>query len=189
MRALTLIFCLLFPMVAVSEEVIRLPFEKLPVGTRLVYTKTNGEEFSRYVSANDGESLALDEFRGNGDFRQTNVTDSLGRVISVERPKGKFHTFKPHSCLRVIGECSYTLTDPDGETSKRTYFGEVIDGILYAKLRSADDDSLLFSLEMTYRADGLLENAVIVTEYRENKGKTVTHHMKYVISPDGSIVD
>lgn len=189
MRALTLIFCLLFPMVAVSEEVIRLPFEKLPEGTVLIYDIEGEDSEVRYITYDENgvATFSIFEF-GKERTKDTAFTvDALGRIVHYTHLHDRKTVYDPHNCVRVIGECSYTFTNPNGGTYPRKYFSEFIDGVLHIQIRNADNDFLLLRYEMTYRDDGMLLKTKIIFESGRNKGAVRTIRLRSIVPPTNSI--
>lgn len=191
MRVLTLIFCLLFPMVAASEEVIRLPLEKLPEGTVLIYDIEGEDSQVRYITYDENGVATFSIFQfGKERTEDTAITlDALGRIVHNTHLHDRKTVFDPHNCVRVIGECSYTFTNPNGGTYPRKYFSEFIDGVLHVQLRNADNNFLLKRYENSYRDDGMLLKTKIIFESGRNKGAVRTFRLRSIVPPENFIFE
>jgi hypothetical protein len=171
MRYLTYLISILIACSALAEEVVRLPLEKLPVGTIFVYEVASGAVEVRRVTVNDGRRFELDIITSNPEkpVEFSMVTDNQGLVIEHSYPSGTKFTFEPHNCMRVVGDCEYSFTNPNGAVYKRKYHSEMVDGALHIQVMN-DSEFVLREHRITFDDDGL---ALVGTDGREDPNADV----------------
>ncbi|MEO0371230.1 MAG: hypothetical protein AAF231_07210 [Pseudomonadota bacterium] len=171
MRFLTIFVAFfLSPNASLAENLVPFPSHLLPVGTVLTYEYDNGQKSTRRVLSNDGNGFEILQ-RGSRDyalFERIIVASPRGMVTKLEE-KEQDWVYQPHNCIRVIGECGYTVSKIDGDTYSRNYQSTFKNGLLIAEVLD-EEGKTVFLYKILYDDEGMILNW---TEQRRGKTPTV----------------
>ncbi|WP_136439388.1 hypothetical protein [Pacificoceanicola onchidii] len=168
-----------------AQEILGWPTDKTPSGTKLIYELSDGSTRVREVSYdNSGNpvlkvSTDIEENYNDNKVSHTIFADIMGNVTSLEYQPGRYETYTPHNCSRVLGHCEYTFTNIKGREFKRVTESQ-IQGDWLIEIVKSESGTELWTTRRQFSKDGFLQRLEHFGSYDDSRFEMT---LKKVVRP------
>lgn len=121
---------------AANAQDISFKMKEIAKGSTVTIRNSDGKIFTHQHLGKINNTYAYKTFSGrqaSGDPLGTYFANERGELTRSEDRNGAVTRWKPHRCMRTLGQCRYTRILPDGSRQKRIRVTEATkDGFKYA---------------------------------------------------------
>ena len=102
----------------VTRSTVGIDFASMPVGTQAHYKNSKGDAWILRYAGKRGRYFVMENVF-EGQVTRTMLYNADGTLYRREYADGNVRTFAPKRCLRVLGDCSFRVTNtkPERQTS------------------------------------------------------------------------
>ena len=109
----------------VTRSTVGIDFASMPVGTQAHYKNSKGDTWvERYVGQKGRFFVMENVFEGQ--VTRTMLYNADGTLYRREYADGNVRTFAPKRCLRVLGDCSFRVTNTKPERQTSSSVGNLV---------------------------------------------------------------